>query len=83
MPLAKISTATAASSNPMIRITTLMSIFPSRRPIWVAALSAIQVVSATSRQHATTAARWAREGRCARAGAWPAGYRRAGFACEG
>src|SRR5437773_1531773 len=44
MPLAKISTATAASSNPMIRITTLMPIFPSRRPIWVAALSAIQVV---------------------------------------
>ncbi len=49
MPLAKISTATAASSNPMIRITTLMPIFPSRRPIWVAALSAIHVVSATSR----------------------------------
>ena len=65
MPLAKISTATAASSNPMIRITTLMPIFPSRRPIWVAALSAIQVVRATSRLQATTAARWASEGRYA------------------
>src|SRR5258708_2852188 len=65
IPLAKISTATAASSNPMIRITTLMPIFPSRRPIWVAALSAIQVVSATSRQQMTTAAKWASAGRCA------------------
>ena len=65
MPLAKISTATAASSNPMIRITTLIPIFPSELPIGVAALSAIQVVSATRRQQAMTAARWAREGRCA------------------
>lgn len=67
-PLANISTATAASSSPMMRIAMLTPVFPSHRLTGFATRNAPHVVSEINRQHAMIPASVVAHGPCMQIG---------------